>query len=565
MKKHNIKNILFLVLPLWFSSSCTDLKEQVLDETFTSSLTDKQAADGLIASSYALLPNIYLHTNYFSLQEITTDEAILPYRGGTDWGDNGIYLDLHRHTYNATTANVRNTWNELVQAISRCITALNALPSINYSGKDLYIAEARGLRAYYNMVVFDLYGIAFKKDDPAVTSVILRGKDAFDYIAAELIAVEPLLQNKAASGTGRLTKSGANALLARLYLNASIYKNRYATNITFDAEDLDKVISYSDKVINSGEYGLSSDYFAIFGNNNHDNSEIIFAVDQRPELNGHNRLAYFSLSGDHFPLPAFPAANGTDGPGITSDFYRTWVDAYAPKDPAAADPRFFQDNMKKADDGKTICVTEGEFKMNRGIFRGQQYGLIREGGVFLKCANGNLQVGPLTNRNRNRNDLPVLFTEKIDFTTEGSNYSSGFRVLKYEFSTQSNTGRNRGMADIIIVRLADVYLMRAEAQLRKGNSSAALADVNLVRAARTATIKAPALTELNANILFRERGFEFYWELLRRTDMIRFGKYEGIWTEKNNSDPNKRVFPIPQTAIDGASNLDGYLTQNPGY
>ncbi len=40
---------------------------------------------------------------------------------------------------------------------------------------------------------------------------------------------------------------------------------------------------------------------------------------------------------------------------------------------------------------------------------------------------------------------------------------------------------------------------------------------------------------------------------------------EGAWTEKNNADKNKRVFPIPQTAIDGASNLPGYLKQNPGY
>jgi hypothetical protein len=51
----------------------------------------------------------------------------------------------------------------------------------------------------------------------------------------------------------------------------------------------------------------------------------------------------------------------------------------------------------------------------------------------------------------------------------------------------------------------------------------------------------------------------------RRTDMIRFGKYEGTWTEKTNADTKKRIFPIPQTAIDGASNLPGYLKQNEGY
>jgi len=63
----------------------------------------------------------------------------------------------------------------------------------------------------------------------------------------------------------------------------------------------------------------------------------------------------------------------------------------------------------------------------------------------------------------------------------------------------------------------------------------------------------------------RERGFELYWEGLRRTDQIRFGTYEDSWTEKTNSDVNKRLFPIPQSAIDGASNAGDFLTQNPGY
>jgi hypothetical protein len=148
----------------------------------------------------------------------------------------------------------------------------------------------------------------------------------------------------------------------------------------------------------------------------------------------------------------------------------------------------------------------------------------------------------------------------------GSDYATGFRVLKYEFSQTSVSGRNFGAVDIPIIRLGDVYLMRAEAKLRKGDAAGALADVNALRAARVnGTIKAPALTSLTLDILFRERGFELYWEMQRRTDMVRFGKFEGAWTEKNSTDRNKRVFPIPQTAIDGASNLPGYLRQNPGY
>lgn len=188
------------------------------------------------------------------------------------------------------------------------------------------------------------------------------------------------------------------------------------------------------------------------------------------------------------------------------------------------------------------------------------------GQPFTLCADGvSFKIGKLHNITRADKTKLVNFTEMIDFTTEGSGYSTGYRVEKYEFSKKSDTGRNKGDADIIIVRYADAYLMRAEAKLRKNDAAGALADVNTVRAARTARVVPPALSTMTLDILYRERGFEFYWEMLRRTDMIRFGKYEGTWTEKTDSDVKKRLFPIPQSAIDGASGTPGYLVQNEGY
>ena len=558
------KKIYSLLLLCSFAvlESCTDLKEEILDETLSAAkLTDKQAADGIIAPVYARLPDIFLHTNYFAIQEISTDEAILPYRGGTDWGDNGIYLAMHQHTYQSTDPNIRNTWNFILQGMSRAITAINTLPTLSDPNAKVYLAEARGMRAYYSMLTLDLFGLVFVKEDVGETSKILRGEEAFQYIKNELLAVEPNLD--ATVGPGRLSKGAVWGLLARLYLNAAVYRDVYGTP-TFKADEMDKVTEYCDKIINSGTYKLSPDYFSIFGSDNHSNPELVFAVDQRAELNGHNRMAYFSLSGDQFPLPAYPNANGTDGPAITPDFYRTWVNEYAPKDPSAVDPRFYKQNISAYSNPADTCVTDVNFNMNRGILRGQQYGLIRKNGVFLKCPDGKFKVGKLFNDTRNRPTVPVNFTEKVDYTTAGSDYSSGYRVLKYEFSRKSVSGRNFGDADIVIVRLADVYMMRAEAKLRKSNDVAgALADVNIVRAARTTP--PPALTSMSLDILFKERGFEFYWEMLRRSDMIRFGKYEGTWTEKTNTDKLKRIFPIPQTAIDGASNLPGYLKQNQGY
>jgi len=419
------------------------------------------------------------------------------------------------------------------------------------------------MRAYYSLLTLDLFGVVFVKENLGETSKVIRGNEAVEYIKNELLAVEPNLD--ATVGPGRLSKGAAWGLLARLYLNAAFYRDPYAGQLTFKPEDMDKVVEYCDKIINSGQYQLSRDYFSIFNDDNHTNKELIFAVDQRADLNGHNRMAYFSLSGDQFPLPAYPNANGTDGPAITSDYYRTWVNAYAPKDPSV-DPRFYKQNLSIYSNPADSCVAAENFNINRGILRGQQYGLIRRNGVFLKCPDGKMKVAKLFHDTRNKPTLAVDFTEQVDFTEAGSNYNTGYRVEKYEFSKKSVSGRNFGEADIVIVRLADVYLMRAEAKLRKSNDAAsALADVNAVRAARNVTTPPPALSSMNLDLLYRERGFEFYWEMLRRTDMIRFGKYEDKWTEKSNTDPNKRIFPIPQTAIDGASNLPGYLVQNPSY
>ncbi|RCR69779.1 RagB/SusD family nutrient uptake outer membrane protein [Larkinella punicea] len=561
MKKKVILTV--MLAGLYVLNGCTNLSENVLDEASASGLSDRQAADGIIAPVYARLPDIFLHTNYFALQEISTDEAILPYRGGTDWGDNGIYLAMHQHTHTSTDPNLRNTWNLILQGVSRSITAINTLPTLNDPVSKTYLAEARGMRAYYSLLTLDLFGLVFVKDDLGENSTILRGEQAVEYIKNELLAVEPNLET--AVGPGRLTKGAVWGLLARLYLNAAVYRDRYAAQFTFKPEDMDKVVEYTDKIINSGQYQLSRDYFSIFNSDNNTNKELIFAVDQRADLNGHNRMAYFSLSGDQFPLPAYPNANGTDGPGITPDYYRTWVNAYAPNDPSV-DPRFYKQNLSIYTNPADSCVAEANFNINRGILRGQQYGLIRRNGVFLKCADGKYKVAKLFHDTRNRPTQAVDFTEQIDFTVAGSNYNTGYRVEKYEFSKKSVSGRNFGEADIIILRLADVYMMRAEAKLRKsGDAASALADVNLVRAARTATTPPPALTSMSLDLLYRERGFEFYWEMLRRTDMVRFGKYEDKWTEKTNSDRMKRIFPIPQTAIDGASNLPGYLKQNDSY
>nr|MBX2841584.1 RagB/SusD family nutrient uptake outer membrane protein [Flammeovirgaceae bacterium] len=296
----------------------------------------------------------------------------------------------------------------------------------------------------------------------------------------------------------------------------------------------------------------------------------------------HSRWAYWSLAGSWFPRPEFPSADGTDGPAITSDFYQTWIDAYGNVDPAEADARFYQKNQLVPDELQDLtglsplndenhyyCMASADFEIDRGIIRGVIWGPRKDdNGSFYSC-DENYRIYPVKQTKGNGPDKDVGYVNhkmEVDFTNEGRLHSKGYRVSKYQFSHSSPNGNNYSSVDLVLMRYAEIFLMRAEAKLRKGDSAGALDDVNTVRTSRTAREPIPArLSSIDLEILYRERGFELYWEGFRRGDQIRFGHYEDSWTEKTDNDPHHRLFPIPQNAIDGASNVENYLIQNAGY
>lgn len=576
-----ILTIAIFAIPNW---SCTDLEEVVLDESLTGA-GQAEAISGAIAPAYGQISWTWRHTNYYGLQLIAADEAILPYRGGTDWFDGGKFIAVHQHNMTPGNDLVRSSWNELTKNISRAVSAIEVLQPLADGGDQIAegaLYEMIALKAYLNMLMLDSWGIAFQKETSADLSIVLRGQEAISYIESELLSVVDVINNDLAPA--RLSQAAVWGLLARLYLNAAVYRDPYGTP-NFAQEDMDRVIQYTDNIINSGQFSISPEYFELFNDENNINPEIIFSLDQRGVLRReHSRWAYWSIAGSLFPRPEFPSTDGTDGPAFTSDYYQTWVEAYGSTDPAEADARFFQENINipaelrdltglspENDEDHFYCIADEEFEINRGILRGVLWGP-RKGsdGAFLRCDDGTVRIYPVIQRKGNGPDRDfgyVEHTEDVDFSNEGRLHNKGYRCSKYQFSRTSPNGNNFSSVDLVLMRLAEIYLMRAEAKLRNGDTAGALADVNAIRAGRTArpAMTPPALTEINLDILYRERGFELYWEGFRRTDQIRFGKYEDAWTEKTDTDVNKRLFPIPQSAIDGASNVEGYLTQNQGY
>ncbi len=572
--KHKIAIGLSILSLSW---SCTDLEERVLDEALTGS-GQAEAISGALAPAYGLLPSTFLHTQYFGLQLIPTDEGILPARGGDQWYDGGKYLEAHTHNITPSNALVRDSWNALATNISRTLTAIETLAPLAETNTEAAAAlyEMKALRAYLNMLMLDSWGLVFKKESAAETSQILRGQEAVDYIDSELLSVVDVINTN--RGPGRMTQAAVWGFLAKLHLNAAVYRDPYGTP-NFTTEDMNRVITYTDNIINSGGFALSPEYFDLFNDDNHDNPELIFALDLRGILqNDHSRWAYWSMSGSLFARPEFPNADGTDGPAITPEFYQTWVDAYGDIDPADADARFYQKNVDvpeafedltgftpQNDQDRYICVAARDFEIDRGILRGTPWGPRKDAdGNFYRC-DGGYRIYALGERRETNMEYYVNHTLDIDFTTNNG-YASGYRVSKYQFSHTSPDGNNASSVDLVLLRYAEIYLMRAEAKLRNGDNTGSLADVNTVRTSRTARAPIPAaLAAIDLAVMYRERGFELYWEMSRRTDMIRFSHYEDSWTEKTDNNVNHRLFPIPQSAIDGASNMPGYLVQNQGY
>jgi hypothetical protein len=158
-----------------------------------------------------------------------------------------------------------------------------------------------------------------------------------------------------------------------------------------------------------------------------------------------------------------------------------------------------------------------------------------------------------------RSGEPLVFVP--DFKLDDAKENEGIRVIK--FAPNPNTTRQFSSPnDVPLLRISDIYLVRAEAKFRKGDNAGALADINYIRSRRSAEGKTlPLLTTVTADDILKERGFELYWEGFRRQDLIRFGKFTTAHQEKPATEATRSLYAIPTSALDVNKNL----VQNPGY
>lgn len=160
----------------------------------------------------------------------------------------------------------------------------------------------------------------------------------------------------------------------------------------------------------------------------------------------------------------------------------------------------------------------------------------------------------------------VLFNEEVDIAKRGEIYTGAVPVKYGEDPESTGDG---SQVDWIVYRYADVLTMLSEAIVRNGNAVTQEA-VDLLNQVRTrAKLNAYSIGDIKdvqdfLDKVLEERGHEFWWEGVRRSDLIRHDKFiqSAIDRGQTTTKPEYVLFPLPQAVINEGK---GIIIQNPGY
>ena len=522
-----IAPIILLVL----LSTCTKLEEdlvgEITEDINVDPITGPTSIIDYVTSGYSTFRLLGLanHGSYYSIQELTSDEMVLGVKGG-DWYSDGSLIRLHQHTYTPFNVFLSNAWYNLYSNIDLLNEYLD-----NLSIQPEFLLEARAIRAFHYLCLLDLFGRVKIVTETDPNPPQASRAEVFEFVEQELLAaleiaeITPMME----PGNGmlydgnnvyRLNHYGVLGLLAKLYLNAEVYigqpmyeKAEIATSYIIDSGRY-RLCGEGCTVTNLGKrLGVASDpdrlegYAAVFAPNNDDNPEHIFAV-YYDEIRGAGMN--FSQMNLHYASQ------------------RSWDLKEQPWNGYATLEEFYN----SYDDSDT--------RKNASFLVGPQLDFGGSAILDYQYDDDNIQLN---------------YTPFINELAPNMLRQAGARPAKFSFKL---FGRPDMDNDFPLVRLGEMYLIRAEAKARQsGNWIEAEPDVNLLRARAGVSEYSGNLTEEE---FLAERGREMFQETTRRTDLIRFGRYNDAWWEKPPSEPFRNIFPIPIQPLN-----ECLLTQNPGY
>lgn len=474
----------------------------------------------------------------FYLQELSTDDFIMPS------SSNGLRKCLNLQWDASNASVIRWTYQRLYMTIAYCNELLRECTEDKLKSRGLwdqlgdecasYRAEARFIRAYCYATLCDMFGgVPYIDENTGVKDIPTQWsrKQIFEFAENELKNIDGDLKAPGANVYGRIDRVAAWFLLSRMYLNAQTWigENHYNDALT-----------YAKKVIVDNHYPLASDYRQIFLADNDQCKEIIWPLVQDGERAQ-------SSAGTNFYVKAF-----VNGP--MNELYNTGIGSRG-----WGNVRAKTTLVDAFDADDVVFDTNDTWGNNKKDKRAQ----------FMTA---------LPNQVKDTWDSKGAMT---------STYTCGYGYIKWRNVTKEDQIPASGDAytsiDFPLFRTGEAYLTAAEAILRgaEGTMDEALRYVNEIRqraymsgkyaknGVRSDVSGIIGLNELTLDFLMAERQRELASELVRRTDLIRFGKFtKGYnWDWKNaerlgaDVDDHFQLFPIPQTEFSN----NPQLKQNDGY
>lgn len=567
------------------TQSCTDLDPELYGTILPEELnTNPEMFKNKITDAYLGMigeKGYVYREGYWNMQTGTTDEAIAPTRG-THWYDNGVHIAMHQHTWRYNTRDIQNGWSFAFGGVSRSNEFLKFVktnkgePPYDASTQSL-VSEAKVLRAFYHYLAMEIYGnIPIDSGILTTPTIVQRNRaDVYEWIIDEINKNLPFLQET--HNYGRFTQPAAYALLARIYLNAEVYKRAKVSDPKGNGDNADYqlCIDACDAIIGGGYgYELESDYAKIFAINNHTSKEIIFpivfdAIWARGNM--------FHVMTQHYVQQKINDYKARTWNGFCTlpEFYDSYLDKDAPVKITHADYielATLASALKSGLPADTVAYVakKSDMATKRSYCKDQR-------------RNKTWQVGLLqsTEYELGGKTQPSIIDVDIDSIRASEVYQTfkGARFKKFE--VEKGIGKHANN-DFPLFRYADILLMKAEAIMRiNANGGTPTSQIGVDPVALVNEVRARAGAELYTagtltfDELLAERGRELAWEGTRRTDLIRFDQFTKAWRFKGGTEPDlitlfptgqsgryRMLMPIPEFVIN--ANPAAY-TQNDGY
>lgn len=549
-----IKNLALkgaLVLGLLAGQACQDaLQEDVISQIGSDYLNTQKGLDDAVSSAYSTMRIWYGTERGNNFTEFGTDI----YTNGAD--GSWKFMNTYTNQFDSNNGHVRELWDELYRGINTCNAIIERAPDITgvtEAVKTQRIAEAKFIRAHHYFLLVQLFGpVELRLEETKVpTKEVSRTPESEIYAAIiqDLSQAIPGLEaKKASSQFGRATRAAAEHLLGRVYVTKG-------TSSSKASDDFAKAEPLFKNVISNYGLKLLSDFGQVHAFGNEINEEVIWSVQytRSPLTNGggNNSHVFFLMEYDTQPGMQRDTENGRPfkryRPTVyametvfqnrenDSRYKKSYKDTYRSNKPGTYNTTFDNSKAKLTfAAGDTTMFLPG-YNMTAAERASKPYQVL----------------------------IPSAYTEKL-FPALTKHLDPG-RVDRTQF---------QGGRDYIAMRLADTYLLLAEAQFRQGKIAEATETINVIRRRAAWPGKQAAMeitaSEMTFDFLMEERARELTGEQTRWLDLKRWGNLvERVKKYNPQAAPNIKDFhvlrPIPQNQIDRAEGGASSFPQNPGY